>query len=125
MEGRRSRNVVPWKVTYHDGSSNGYVFSRSSSNGPIHFEYIPVTLERSSSGTYSGGEPVKASIHVEEEAGLWRWVDRLDAELDLHTDARMMGTGAFCIQTPLYERKFVMKRTSLLGDFHAYVQKFR
>lgn len=44
---------------YRDGNSNSYIIQQGQ---VIEFEYLPVTIENSSSGMYSEGMPVKKNI---------------------------------------------------------------
>ena len=46
-----------WRLYYADGSAN---LVRLADDG--EFEYLPVTPAESSSGSYSGGDPVRARL---------------------------------------------------------------
>ena len=47
-------------ITYSDQNNNRYVITQTS------FDYIPITEEESSSGTYHGGTPISRSIPSEK-----------------------------------------------------------
>lgn len=107
----------PWRVSYHDGSGNGFQFERTSTAESVSYEYSPVTREQSSSGMYSGGEPAQGTLDGEQVARLWKQLLQLQAETTLHIEERGKGTGAFRIVTPAGERSFIVSRGELLRAF--------
>lgn len=93
----------------------------------VAFEYIPVTPERSSTGSYSGGDPVTRSVPADDPRidELLRRIAALEADRTLHIEDRNKGTGAFHMRTPAGERRFIIVAGAALTDFHAYVATFR
>jgi hypothetical protein len=89
---------------YSDGSGNTYVVTTSL------LRYDPITPERSSSGTYSGGEPAEVKLGLDgykklaalfEEAIGDRSVQQTDREMMTGLVVRMGGAG---------EAKIVLRR---------------
>ena len=75
------------KYTYADGSGNTYRLDNAK------LEYAPMTPERSSSGTYSGGDPFTIEL---EKIDLIKIIDVFERALwseNDHTDKRTMGSG--------------------------------
>ncbi|MFQ5568026.1 MAG: hypothetical protein ACE5G0_00040 [Rhodothermales bacterium] len=116
---------TPWSVTYHDGSGNGFRFWQETEGGAARFDYLPITPEISSSGSYSGGEPKKGILNAEHVEELWRWVRRLEAETSLHINARVKGSGAFYLTTSTGEKDFIITNSSLLRQFNAFLLPLR
>lgn len=82
----------PWTVRVFDGSGNVWRLWRDSGALPAAFAYEPMSPERSSSGTFSGGEARSGRLTSTQEALLWQHVQRLQAATAHHIDARRMGT---------------------------------
>jgi hypothetical protein len=72
---------------YFDGSGNGYVITEKS------IKYVPVTPERSSSGTYSGGESKTVSLTPEQYATIKELLEAAIAKAGIHQVDRAMMTG--------------------------------
>ncbi|MBC7863470.1 MAG: hypothetical protein IAF38_10875 [Bacteroidia bacterium] len=79
------------KLSYADGSGNVYVIKKES------IEYIPVKKENSSSGEYSGGEPLSKSITEEAWTKTKKEFDSLFKNKKIQIKNRMMGTGLLSI----------------------------
>jgi hypothetical protein len=77
---------------YADGSGNLYRLSETL------IEYIPVQPKLSSSGLYSGGNPVKKTIN---EADYEKIVQNFQAAINnkaIHIENRLMGSGMILIR---------------------------
>ena len=122
-----SARETPWILHYADGAANVYRFAQSAAGGPVSFEYVPVTPEQSSTGTYSGGEPRKAELAASDPrvAELWRRVEALEADTASHGPDRNKGTGAFSISTPAGKRAFIVEQGAALDEIHAFMKGFR
>ncbi|HTE51413.1 MAG TPA: hypothetical protein VK698_11255 [Kofleriaceae bacterium] len=118
---------TPWTLQYADGAANVYRFSQSLAGGAVSFEYVPVTPEQSSTGTYSGGEPRKAVLAADDPriAELWRRVEALEADTGSHGPDRNKGTGAFSIDTPAGKRAFIVEQGPALDEIHSFMKGFR
>lgn len=118
---------TPWSLHYGDGAANVYRFSQSSAGGEVSFEYVPVTPEMSSTGSYSGGEPYRARLAAGDPrvGELWRRVERLEVDTSSHGDARNKGTGAFAITTPSGRREFIVEQGAALDAIHRFMADFR
>ena len=103
--------AAPWSIVYADGAANVSRLSRASDTAPVEFEYDPVTPERSSTGTYSGGPPRQERVAPDDPRidALWREVERLEADTAVHTATRNKGTGAFTVTTPTQTREFIVE----------------
>jgi hypothetical protein len=126
-DGAPRMRPTPWTLSYADGAANQYRFSQDSQGAAVAFEYIPITPEQSSTGHYSGGDPVSAQLPAGDPriAELWRRVDALEADPALHAQDRNKGTGAFHATTPAGERRFIVEMGATLADFDTFVRKFR
>jgi hypothetical protein len=83
----------PWQLDVIDGSGNAYACRRDDA-GAMTFEYRPMTPERSSSGTYSGGDPRRGPLTDAQAAALWREVKAAVDDAAGHEQARAKGTVA-------------------------------
>jgi hypothetical protein len=104
--------VAPWSLVYADGAANVYRFAADGDG--VRFAYEPVTPERSSTGRYSGGEPVELRLAHDDPrlAALWRHVAALEADGAQHVAARMKGDGAFTVETVEGTRQFLVARSA-------------
>ncbi len=119
-----STPAIPWSVVFHDGSGNGFTFEARGEGG-ARFDYDPVKPEESSSGVYSGGEPLQGPLSAQQVEELWRRVLALEAEVAGGEVQRMKGTGAFRIKASGGERGFVVDRGEGLSGFLTFVEPFR
>ena len=113
---------APWSLRYRDGSNNATSFSRASAASDVLLEYEPMTPERSSSGTYSGGAPRTGVVPPAQVASLWERVRRLEDDPEQRAEQRRMGTGAFTISTPEGERAFLVTSGKPLLAFDAFLR---
>lgn len=122
-----SPRETPWIVQYADGAANVYRFAQDQAGAEVSFEYVPVTPEQSSTGTYSGGEPRKAALAAGDPrvAELWRRVEALEADTASHGPDRNKGTGLFAIVTPAGKRSFIVEQGAALDEIHAFMKGFR
>ncbi|HKX11946.1 MAG TPA: hypothetical protein VJP40_02245 [bacterium] len=117
---------APWNIGYSDGSANGYRFWQDSANGPARFQYSPVRPEESSTGFYSGGEPVAGILNEKQAHELWHWVLRFDADPKIHTSSRDKGTGAFNLKEKGgSSREFIVQMGASLREWDAHLTKLR
>ena len=73
--------------TYADGSANVYIIRNDT------IFYKPMTPEMSSSGTYSGGDPVQKALHGNEYEQIQALLDRAIGNPKVHIDDRVMQSG--------------------------------
>ncbi len=114
----------PWRVSYADGNGNGFEFEQTSTDASTRFSYSPITPERSSSGTYSGGEPAAGTLDLEQTTQLWQHLLRLEADASLRSESRDKGTGAFVLVTPSGERAFIVVRGEQLAKLDELLSSF-
>ncbi len=107
---------APWTLHYHDGSNNGTIFSRASAGADVLFEYNPMTPEKSSSGTYSGGAARTGVATPTQVAALWELVAKLEGATEAHAEGRRMGTGSLRISTPEGERALLIRAGAELSE---------
>lgn len=113
----------PWSIRYSDGSGNS---TRLWSDGEtLRWSYDPVRPEQSSSGIYSGGEPAQGEGELVESNLVWTLLRTLEANGELHTDARAKGTGMVTIASPSGERSFLIQRSEELKTFEAALNTLR
>ena len=117
--------AAPWRISYRDGSNNGFTFRQATPKGPVEFAYSPVTPLQSSSGTYSGGSPRKGSLTPEQTRTLWKWVRQLLAQKALHLKDRPKASGAFSFATPSGSASFVIRAGKEHRQFGRFVAAFR
>ena len=101
-----------WRLCYADGSAN---LVRLADDG--EFEYLPVTPAESSSGSYSGGDPVRARLSPGDPriAAIRAEVERLAADTPRHIAQRTMGSGAFTIEAEGIEQRFMVEPAAVRG----------
>lgn len=110
-------------LIYRDGSANAYRFTADGDGA--RFVYDPVTPERSSSGTYSGGDPRAGRLDAAQLATLWQHVRALETNTALHVTDRGKGTGLFLIAAASGERSFIIVRGAELLAFDTFVGALR
>jgi hypothetical protein len=122
-----AKRPTPWTLTYADGSANVYRLTQPDASAPIHFEYVPVRPEQSSSGMYSGGDPKQADFAADDARvdEVWRRVEALEGDHAIHTEERAKRTGRFGITTPAGERGFIVRHSPPLTDFDEFLSTFR
>ena len=91
------------QFSYFDGSGNGYTIHNKD------FKYKPVTPERSSSGTYSGGKPVSRLLTEEELANALKLFQNAISAKDEHQDDRAMLTGLVVVSTGADTTRIVLR----------------
>lgn len=115
---------IPWKLDYMDGSANTYRFRQDAIDQPASFAYVPVTPEGSSSGTYSGGEPISGNLTGPEASQLWGLVRQLEAATADHVTDRAMGTGSFSYKAPAGNGAFLVKQEAL-GPWNVFTRSLK
>ena len=79
-------------VNYVDGNGNKYIIALQKVDAII--EYVPMDKKNSSSGEYSGGEPFKITITVEDHKSLMELFKAAAKDESQQCIDRNMGTGA-------------------------------
>ncbi len=102
----------PWTLLYADGSANVYRFEATAAG--IRFVYDPVTPERSSTGTYCGGDPIDTRLALDDAriAEVWRHATLLEADPAHHAADRCKGDGAITITSAGATRRFFVVRAA-------------
>lgn len=108
-----SSNQAPWSFVYSDGAGNQTKLSRDAGAATAKFSYSPVTPERSSTGTYSGGDPAAGPVDEALEKELLAEALRLESATGDHQPEREKGTGQFSLTTDGKERSFIVQRKAL------------
>ncbi len=105
---------------FSDGSGNAFILTEVGDTASL--EYDPVTPERSSSGTYSGGTPADVVLSGEQAAEIWRRAGELQKSSQVSTGARSMGTGAFVLSGTASDARFIVGRSDELVDFTTFMR---
>ena len=100
------KNMKPTEYTYADGSANVYKIT------PDSLEYIPMTKERSSSGTYSGGDPYKKAITPAQYGKIKAAIEKIIAAKNIHIKDRIMTSGMIAIKEDKKKEKIIIFRSS-------------
>lgn len=102
----------PWTLVYADGSAN--VYRLEAEPGRVRFTYEPVTPAESSTGFYSGGNPMNELLTPDDPrlATLWEHATALEADKAHHADERNKGDGAFTVTTGGQRRRFLVVRAA-------------
>jgi len=96
------------QFAYFAGCGNGYTIAERS------FKYDPVTPERSSTGTYSGGVPIDREITDDEFVALSVLFDKAVAAKDQHQEEREKMTGlVFVTHNGSDTARVILKSSSL------------
>lgn len=117
---------APWKLSYADGSANLYSWRQDQAGSPVYFVYDPVTPERSSTGSYSGGSPREEQLSAGDARlrELWSKVRALQADTARHSPSRDKGTGAFSLVTPNGEEQFIVQQGESLASLSPLLDRF-
>ncbi|KKW42815.1 MAG: hypothetical protein UY92_C0003G0021 [Candidatus Magasanikbacteria bacterium GW2011_GWA2_56_11] len=94
---------------YSDGSGNTYVITGGKQK---QLEYVPVKSSQSSSGVYSGGEPVRKAIAETEYADI---VSRLESGVQntaAHIDNRRLTSGLIELEKNGSEKSYILAPAS-------------
>ncbi len=75
------------KLEYADGNGNRYIITSTI------LQYVPVTPETSSSGTYSGGEAKVITLHDAQHKAINKLLQDAIGNKAIHVENRVMGTG--------------------------------
>lgn len=116
---------APWSLVYADGSANVYRFEATLTG--VRFAYEPVTPEQSSTGFYSGGNPVDERLVATDPrlATLWEYAEALEADIATHADERNKGDGAFTVTSGGNRRRFLVVRSATRKLEAFLVKEFR
>ena len=113
--------IRAWTIAYADGSANVYRFAATASG--VRFTYEPVTPSQSSTGMYSGGDPVDAELALDDPriVTLWQHVRALEADRANHVSDRNKGDGAVTVdgRTFLVARVATRELEALLAGLRA------
>ncbi|MEZ4321751.1 MAG: hypothetical protein R3F61_30025 [Myxococcota bacterium] len=99
----------PWSIAFADGSGNLTRIWRDADAAVVGWQYVPVTPEESSSGTYSGGEPGSGEVDAAGAEALWAELRRLQADPAVHAETRSMGTGHVSMTTESGEQTVLLE----------------
>ena len=91
--------------TYADGNNNKYVIKNE---GDLSLEYLPMTPSLSSSGIYSGGEPVKKAINEIQYKRLTALFNEAIDRTESHIKQRVMMSGAIDIIDGIGKRSCII-----------------
>ena len=82
--------------TFSDGNNNTYTITQTATGGIL--EYDPVTPEKSSSGYYSGGEPITKEITASEYQTIISAIENAAANTNDHSETRTKKSAQITIQ---------------------------
>lgn len=102
----------PWTLVYADGSADLYRFEATADE--VAFVYEPITPAQSSTGMYSGGDPVQERLAGDDPrlAALWQHVAALEADRAHHAAERCKGDGAVTVTVAGATRRFLVVRAA-------------
>lgn len=92
----------PPTYTYFDGNGNTYIVQKNS------LEYIPRSLETSSSGIYDGGESVKKEITSSQYEEIKNVVEKAIANTESHIENREMKSGIIRVKQGEQEQLIIL-----------------
>lgn len=115
----------PWSIVFADASGNSFHFLQPSADATAEFEYTPVTPERSSSGTYSGGMAARGELTPTQVQQIWTKMRELRADTASHVENRMMGTGSFRVSEDGQQYDFIVQSGPSVAEFTALVAPLR
>ena len=115
----------PWSIIFADPSGNSFHFLQPSADAKAEFEYTPVTPERSSSGTYSGGMAARGELTPTQVQQIWTKIRELRADTALHVENRMMGTGSFRVSEVGQQYDFIVQSGPSVSAFTELVAPLR
>ncbi len=105
----------PIKIVYNDGNANTYVITSKN------FTYKPVKPMKSSSGTYSGGEPKYFEIDNSKFNNIFIRAEQIVTNDKIKINTRQMGTGFIKITFKNSEIKSYISRCDELKEFQNYL----
>ena len=112
------------ELRYSDGASNLTVIQFLTDHAVLIYD--PVTPLESSSGEYSGGEPIHREIPLEAAHQLLIDVTYLSKNASLHTEGRAMMTGAFTlVSTDESKTQFIIRKCPELDALDKQFQELR
>ena len=88
-------SAEPTTYQYLDGNGNRFLITGESKKT---IQYIPVTAEQSSSGTYSGGDPVTKIINEREYSVLVDYFHRALDRKKIRIQNRIKGSGFVSVE---------------------------
>ena len=100
-----------FSANYRDVSGN--VFKFETREGKVHFEYVPMTPERSGSGQYSGGAPNKGVLTAEQLQQLRGHLDALQKNVAAHSKRGLKGTGLIQFSEGERNESFAVQMSAL------------
>ena len=117
--------TAPWAIIFADASGNSFHFLQPSPNATAEFAYTPVTPERSSSGTYSGGMAASGDLTPTQVRQIWSGMRDLRDDTGSHVKQRMMGTGSFRVTEQGKQYDFIVGSGPALDAFMTLVTPIR
>ena len=88
---------------YADGSANVYIIKSDS------LEYIPIKPEESSTGFYSGGDPKKVSVTLDEYRSLRGMLEGAKKKHEIHIPDRIKTSGMITTFSGNEKTHFILK----------------
>lgn len=88
---------------YADGSANVYIITSDS------LEYIPVKPEESSTGMYSGGEPKKTALSIQEFRNVRSMLETAKKNHAIHIPDRIKTSAMITILSGDEKTNFILK----------------
>ncbi|RDK89322.1 hypothetical protein [Marinirhabdus gelatinilytica] len=105
-------NKGPMAITYQDQNNNRYRITETK------FTYSPITEAESSSGTYSGGEPVRKGITTEKFKEIETLARALMKENSILTTRRML-TSILSIKQGTATEMAILRKSQKRTQFEA------
>jgi hypothetical protein len=93
----------PSTYEYADGNANLYLMTQTS------LRYVPVTPQESSSGTYSGGNPITVAITQAQYNELKTIFDKAIDNKNIHIEKRQMLSGMITLMGDFENGQCILK----------------
>ncbi len=102
------------RIDYGDGCGNKYVLKLEEGKAIVKYE--PMTIERSSSGFYSGGEPFEKDIEIKLFNQIAEIAMQAIKTKSSHIDKRIMGSGILTIEINNSKQKAILAPDSKIKE---------
>ncbi|KAA3616752.1 MAG: hypothetical protein DWP94_14715 [Flavobacterium sp.] len=113
------KTVAVKRIQYSDQSNNHYTITRTS------LVYSPVTPEESSSGIYSGGDPVEVQLTRDEFEKVLSLADKIMKASEGKEMKREMLTSVLVISEENETQKAILKRSDARSTLEELLQKLK
>ncbi|MCB9232208.1 MAG: hypothetical protein H6581_11120 [Bacteroidia bacterium] len=119
----QTRQIMPVTCTYADGNGNSYTLKNTPG---FTFEYRSVTPKNSSSGVYSGGEPVYKTISESEFEKVRGLIAILLDDESIRIEKRLLGSGFLKIEANgQVKMQFIDGKAPGLSELDSVVKQMR